>query len=354
MIVIYDRKSREIIGISMVTMDNSGLIRKPTMKDVLRTDRIKPDLQEFHVDDDENVANEIYKYEISDGSITQLSDNYFSDYDPRINSQGDVLWKGGWPYNIYIYEKSKDCVTQLTCDNVYENVNHKLNEEGQAVWIRNVDSDTHEIYFYDGSTVQKIATSSTVDSAFFKLQLADNGDTVLERACEQGVGQANTGAGHHGVGIRYQFGTDVAQDKLHVRSDNVLDLVGVNALGVVVGENNVGIAARQQSRGGPTAASRAQDDDLFSAQVVGEIAPFFGSTDHGSPIFSHFSPLAFSRRPQGPELRQVAAGAGLKAMILASCLSFLTSLSAQLERRQSNQRQQRCDNPEPRDDLRFG
>ena len=64
MIVIYDRKSREIIGISMVTMDNSGLIRKPTMKDVLRTDRIKPDLQEFHVDDDENVANEIYKYEI--------------------------------------------------------------------------------------------------------------------------------------------------------------------------------------------------------------------------------------------------------------------------------------------------
>jgi hypothetical protein len=64
MIIIYDRKSREIVGVSMVSQDNSGLIRKPSLQNVLRSEKVKPDLMEFHVDDDENVANEIYKYNI--------------------------------------------------------------------------------------------------------------------------------------------------------------------------------------------------------------------------------------------------------------------------------------------------
>ncbi len=64
MIIIYDRKTREIIGVSMIAQDNSGLTRKPSMKNVLRTDRLNPNLMEFQVTDDETIANEIYKYDL--------------------------------------------------------------------------------------------------------------------------------------------------------------------------------------------------------------------------------------------------------------------------------------------------
>jgi hypothetical protein len=64
MIIIYDRKTREIVGVSMVAQDNSGLIRKPSMKNIMRKDRISPNLMEFLLPDDETVANELYKYEL--------------------------------------------------------------------------------------------------------------------------------------------------------------------------------------------------------------------------------------------------------------------------------------------------
>lgn len=64
MIVIYDRKSREIVGVSMVAQDNSGLIRKPSLKNVLRSEKLDPNFMEFEVEDDETIANEIYKYEL--------------------------------------------------------------------------------------------------------------------------------------------------------------------------------------------------------------------------------------------------------------------------------------------------
>jgi hypothetical protein len=48
----------------MIAQDNSGLTRKPTLKDVLRSDMLKPDLMEFQVPDDDTVANEIFKYDL--------------------------------------------------------------------------------------------------------------------------------------------------------------------------------------------------------------------------------------------------------------------------------------------------
>jgi hypothetical protein len=76
MIIIYDRKSREIVGVSMVSQDNSGLVASSkSMKNVLRTDTINPNLTEFVLPDDVAVANEIYKYEIkfsSSGSPKEL------------------------------------------------------------------------------------------------------------------------------------------------------------------------------------------------------------------------------------------------------------------------------------------
>jgi hypothetical protein len=64
MIIIYDRKSQEIVGVSMVAQDSSGLAVSKSMKNILRSDAINPNLMEFVVPDDETVANEIYKYEI--------------------------------------------------------------------------------------------------------------------------------------------------------------------------------------------------------------------------------------------------------------------------------------------------
>jgi hypothetical protein len=64
MIIIYDRKTREIVGISMVSQDNSGLTKKQKMKNVLRAESLNPNYMEFSVPDDEMVANEIYKYEL--------------------------------------------------------------------------------------------------------------------------------------------------------------------------------------------------------------------------------------------------------------------------------------------------
>jgi hypothetical protein len=64
MIIVYDRKTREIIGVSMVSQDTSGLASSQSMKNVMRTDAINPNLMEYILADDETTANEIYKYEI--------------------------------------------------------------------------------------------------------------------------------------------------------------------------------------------------------------------------------------------------------------------------------------------------
>lgn len=64
MIIVYDRKTREIVGVSMVSQDTSGLASSQSFKNIMRTDKINPNLMEFIVPDDEGVANQIYKYEI--------------------------------------------------------------------------------------------------------------------------------------------------------------------------------------------------------------------------------------------------------------------------------------------------
>jgi hypothetical protein len=64
MMIIYNRKTREIVGVSMISQDNSGLAPKQNMKSVMRSDAIDVNLMEFSVPDDETVANELYKYEL--------------------------------------------------------------------------------------------------------------------------------------------------------------------------------------------------------------------------------------------------------------------------------------------------
>ncbi len=64
MIVIYDRKNREIIGISMISQDTTGLAPTQYINNRSTTGRLDPNVMEFIVPDDEIVANEIYKYEL--------------------------------------------------------------------------------------------------------------------------------------------------------------------------------------------------------------------------------------------------------------------------------------------------
>ena len=48
----------------MVAQDNSGLAGSKSMKNVIREEKIDPNIMEFLVTDDETVANEIYRYDI--------------------------------------------------------------------------------------------------------------------------------------------------------------------------------------------------------------------------------------------------------------------------------------------------
>lgn len=88
MIIIYDRKSREIVGVSMVSQDNSGLMRKPTMKNIMRS--MNPNLMEFTVLDDETVANEIYKYELKFSSSGEPKELVKRDTLPTIILSADA------------------------------------------------------------------------------------------------------------------------------------------------------------------------------------------------------------------------------------------------------------------------
>jgi len=64
MIILYDRKTREIVGVSMVAQDTSGLAPTQSIKKAMRGETLDPNIMEFIVPDDETVANEVYKYDL--------------------------------------------------------------------------------------------------------------------------------------------------------------------------------------------------------------------------------------------------------------------------------------------------
>jgi len=154
---------------------------------------------------------DVYLYKNSSGSTTKISDNLTNNFQPRINSSGDVVWAGSknGSQNIFLYNgqniiqisnnsQSYNSYPQINNEGdiawagafnggvyLYDNINKKilefgndvnsdsfnLNQKGQLVW-----EDVTKIYFYDGNITKLIYQCYLNYSAHPKLN--DNGDIV--------------------------------------------------------------------------------------------------------------------------------------------------------------------------------
>lgn len=101
-------------------------------------------------------------------TITQLTDNNYADIEPRINDNGQLVWVGQpegptWIepsyHEIFFYDGST--ITRLT-DNDYEDANPRINDNGYAVW-QGYDGQDFEIFLYDGSTVIQLTNNESQD-----------------------------------------------------------------------------------------------------------------------------------------------------------------------------------------------
>jgi len=104
---------------------------------------------------------EIYLY--SKGTITQITDNDKADYNPLINSKGQIVWYGwdGNDWEIFLY--SKGVITQIT-DNDYDDRDPQINSKGEIVW-HGSDGNDWEIFLYSKGAITQI-TDNDYDDTF--------------------------------------------------------------------------------------------------------------------------------------------------------------------------------------------
>ena len=110
-------------------------------------------------------ASDIYIYE-ADNTTNLTSFEYYA-YTPRLNENGDVVWFAsdgydglpgtGNDYEIYFYNGTSTSTTQLT-DNGFDDINPQINDNGNIAWSASNGSN-YEIYFYDGSTSSQITAT---------------------------------------------------------------------------------------------------------------------------------------------------------------------------------------------------
>jgi hypothetical protein len=88
--------------------------------------------------------------------VTQLTNNSEADWNPQINNNGHVVWRGkdGSDYEIFLYDGST--VTQLT-DNDYADGNPQINDSGYVVWIQQ-----GKVVLYDGSITTELTDNSII------------------------------------------------------------------------------------------------------------------------------------------------------------------------------------------------
>ncbi len=102
-----------------------------------------------------DTAPEIWLY---DGANTiQLSDNDYGDYDPEINNNGQVIWRGG---GIWLYDGSSSEEISNTGSG------HQISDNGEVVWYdyeTTVGDDT-EIFLYDGATTTQLTHNNDDDT----------------------------------------------------------------------------------------------------------------------------------------------------------------------------------------------
>jgi hypothetical protein len=120
---------------------------------------------------------EIYLY--SDGNIIQITDNAFNDSAPQINATWDVVWNGydGNDFEIYLYSDGN--ITQIT-NNAYDDWHPQINEGGNVVWDV-FDGNDREIYLYSDGNITQIT-----DNAFFDVDAHINATGIVAWRCSDG------------------------------------------------------------------------------------------------------------------------------------------------------------------------
>ncbi|MFC1845414.1 choice-of-anchor D domain-containing protein, partial [Thermodesulfobacteriota bacterium] len=108
---------------------------------------------------------------------SQITDDAFNDYNPQVNDNGYVVWRGndGNDDEIYLYNGTS--TIQLT-DNDYSDGLPQINGSGQVVWLEiNTTGGVNDIYFYDNALPATNITLGT-NAWAWRPQINDNGDIV--------------------------------------------------------------------------------------------------------------------------------------------------------------------------------
>jgi len=111
-------------------------------------------------------------------TVTQITNNTYSDEYTKINAQGDVIWTAwvnatdtGW--TVFKYDAATQATTQLSASNVFFD-SHRINNRGDVVWMGN-DGTDQEIFLYQAATkTVKQLTNDALDDT--DAQISDNGD----------------------------------------------------------------------------------------------------------------------------------------------------------------------------------
>jgi hypothetical protein len=106
-------------------------------------------------------------------ATTQITDNVYNDGNPQINNNGQMVWQGndGTDEEIFFYNGTT--TIQLT-DNTTNDQLSRINNSGQVVWEM-LGSSNYEIFFYDGTTTIQLTDNLYPDRA---PQINNNGQVV--------------------------------------------------------------------------------------------------------------------------------------------------------------------------------
>lgn len=92
-------------------------------------------------------------------SITQLTDNAVNDISPRIGNDGTVVWMRNDGSDFELMRYKAGVIQQLTDNAVDDVVTRAPNNSGQFFFYRGNVSPNVDLMFYDGTSVQTVATA---------------------------------------------------------------------------------------------------------------------------------------------------------------------------------------------------
>jgi hypothetical protein len=141
MLILYDLRTKEIVGVSLILNDSSGNVPQPTIRTTFPTERTVPNIGYYIAPDDELVANEISKYMLR--------------YDSRGNPKG-LVRKPAKPY-IHLSTDASD----YDADGISEII---ADGKDTATIVASIRDETGRV-IADKSYMVRFATSGGILSA---------------------------------------------------------------------------------------------------------------------------------------------------------------------------------------------